>query len=119
MTTALTSYNTPWDTINFAPISVRGNTTVLIGRQHYDSDRLDELHRELCETHVFRRDGIDDVIIDIPVLTGQRPIGNVQEEIDLSKHHKLLPPLLSATVVLPRPSKMARTLATETGKAAS
>lgn len=86
-------------TINFAPISLQGNTTVLIGRQTYDSDRLDELRNEFRETHVFRRDGVDNVIIDIPVVTGQRPIGNVQEEIDLAKQHKLLPPLLSAALV--------------------
>ena len=85
--------------INFAPISVRGNTTVLVGRQPYDSDRLDELRHEFRETHVFRRDGVDDVIIDIPVAAGQRPIGNAQEEIDLAKYHKLLPPLLSAALI--------------------
>lgn len=85
--------------INFAPISVRGDTTVLVGRQPYDKDRLNELRREFRETHVFRRDGIDDVIIDIPVVAGQSPIGDVQEEIDLAKHYRLLHTLLSAALI--------------------
>lgn len=86
-------------TINFAPINLQGNTSIHVGRQPYDSDRLDELRREFRETHVFQRDGADDVIIDIPIIAGQNPIGNVQEEIDLTRQYNLLPALLSAALL--------------------
>jgi hypothetical protein len=85
--------------INFAPIEIKGDTTVLIGRQAYDRDRLDALRREFRETHVFRRDGADNVILDVPVIAGQKPIGNIQEELDLARYQKLWPPLLSAALL--------------------
>jgi hypothetical protein len=83
--------------INFAPLALAGDTKVRVGRQPYDQDRLDALRREFRETHVFRRSG--DVIIDVPVVAGQQPLGNVQEEIDLAQNEKLWPVLLSASLV--------------------
>ena len=67
--------------MNFAPIEIKGDTTVLIGRQAYDRDRLDALRREFRETHVFRRDGADNVILDVPVIAGQKPIGNIKKNL--------------------------------------
>jgi hypothetical protein len=86
-------------TLNFAPIEIKGDTTVLIGRQPYDSDRLDALRREFRETHVFRRDGADNVILDVPVIAGQKPIGNIQQELDLARYQRLWPLLLSAALL--------------------
>jgi hypothetical protein len=43
--------------LNFAPLSLRGDATVLIGRQPYDRDRLNELRAEFRDTHVFQRNG--------------------------------------------------------------
>jgi hypothetical protein len=86
-------------TINFAPIEIKGDTTVLIGRQPYESDRLDALRTEFRETHVFRRDSADNVILDVPIIAGQRPIGHIREEVDLARYQKLWPPLLSAALL--------------------
>ncbi|WP_421521875.1 argonaute/piwi family protein [Ochrobactrum quorumnocens] len=86
-------------TINFSPVEMTGQAKVLVGRQPFDVDRLNELRDEFRETHVFRRDGIDNVIVDVPVVAGQKPIGNVQEEIDLARYPKIWPSLLSAALV--------------------
>ena len=85
--------------INFSPLGLDGNTSVLVGRQPYESGRLNELRNEFVETHVFRRDTVDDVIVDIPVVPGQKPIGNIQEEVDLRHHRRLLPPLVAAALI--------------------
>lgn len=84
-------------TINFAPLSVGGEINVLIGRQPYDEDHLRELRQEFSHTHVFRRD--QDTIIDVPITGDHDPLGNVQEEIDLSKDRLLLPSLFSAALL--------------------
>ena len=86
-------------TINFAPIDIHGESRVLIGRQSYEKERLEELRREFGETHVFRRDRTGDIIVDIPVVDGQNPLGNIQEEVDLANTPTLWPPLLSAALV--------------------
>jgi transposase len=38
--------------INFAPIEITGETTVLVGRQPYDHDCLDALRSEFSESHI-------------------------------------------------------------------
>lgn len=86
-------------TLNLAPVELSGETKILVGRQPYDRDRLIELRRDFRETHVFRRDGTDDVIVDVPVVEGQKPIGNIQESVDLTKEPKLWGPLLSAALL--------------------
>ncbi len=86
-------------TINFAPIGLQGKTHVLIGRQPYQNERLEELRKEFWKTHVFRRERAEDVIIDIPITAGQGPLGSIQEEADLAKTPWLWPPLLSAALV--------------------
>lgn len=85
--------------LNFAPIGLTGETATLIGRQPYNLDRLNELKSEFADSHVFRRDGFNDSIIDIPIIAGRDPIGNIQEEVDLRYQHWLLPTLLSAALI--------------------
>jgi hypothetical protein len=85
-------------TINFAPIDIHGETRVLVGRQPYEKERLEELRQEFGETHVFRRHGAD-VIVDIPIVSGQSPLGNIQEEVDLARMPALWQPLLSAALI--------------------
>lgn len=64
--------------LNFAPIELRGHTEVLVGRQSYSADRLRELRREFYKTHIFQRIGADETIIDIPVVAGVTPVGNLR-----------------------------------------
>lgn len=85
--------------LNFAPLSLRGDVPVLTGRQPYDRDRLNELRAEFRDTHVFQRNSRDDVILDVPITLGAKPIGNIQEEMDLTEDRRLWPALLSAALV--------------------
>lgn len=85
--------------LNFAPLGMAGDTKVEVGRQPFDETLLRDLKSEFADTHVFRRDGADNVIVDIPIVEGQQPIGNVQEEIDLLKHEKLWPELFRSSLI--------------------
>lgn len=85
--------------INFAPLSIDGQTSVLVGRQPYEAERLSDLRAEFRATHVFHRNGRDGTIIDIPVANDALPLGNVQERIDLEQERRLWPPLLSAALL--------------------
>jgi len=84
-------------TLNFAPLSLEGATTVLIGSQSYDAERLADLRSSFRTTHVFRRDG--DMVLDIPVAAGAKPLGNVTQQVDLAKERKLWPGLMQATLL--------------------
>ncbi|TBE31668.1 argonaute/piwi family protein [Rhizobium ruizarguesonis] len=86
-------------TINFAPLNVVGKTTVQIGRQAFDPDRLRNLRIDFSNTHVFRRDGKADAIVDIPIADDAAPIGNVREQIDLRHEHQLWPELFRASLL--------------------
>ena len=41
--------------LNFAPLTLSGETTLNIGYRAYDEDRLKELRAEFGQTHVFKR----------------------------------------------------------------
>lgn len=86
-------------TLNFAPISLTGETKVFVGTQPYTKEALAELRQQYRDTHVFRRRGRDDVIVDIPVTSGANPLGNLQEEVDLSEAREHWPQLLSAALL--------------------
>ncbi|WP_291990922.1 hypothetical protein [Luteitalea sp.] len=86
-------------TINFAPISVTGATKVLAGRQAYDRDRLRDLRRAFSATHVLTRRREGDVIVDIPVVDGHKPLGILTEELDLSQERWLWPALFEAALI--------------------
>jgi len=85
--------------LNFAPIELRGHTEVLVGRQSYSADRLRELRREFYKTHIFQRIGADETIIDIPVVAGVAPVGNLTERIDLGKMLGVWSGLLAAAIL--------------------
>jgi hypothetical protein len=86
-------------TLNFAQIELHGNTEVFVGRQSYNSNRLHELRREFHKTHIFQRLGAEDAIIDIPVVAGIAPVGNVQDHIDLTNMRGMWSPLFSAALL--------------------
>jgi hypothetical protein len=86
-------------TLNFAPISLSGKTTIFVGTQPYSKEGLHELRQQYPDTHVFRRRGRDDTIVDIPIAAGAVPLGNLQEEVDLSQAKEHWPQLLSAALV--------------------
>ncbi len=85
--------------LNFAPLNITGNTSILVGRQPFDSERLADLRAEFVDTHVFHRSGLDDTIIDIPIVKDIAPLGNVSETIDLLRERRLWPTLLSASLL--------------------
>ncbi len=85
--------------LNFAPLSVRGNTKVLMGRQPYDADRLNDLRMKFRETHVFHRSGRDNLILDVPITAGGEPVGSIKEETDLAQDRRLWPALLAAALI--------------------
>jgi hypothetical protein len=76
-------------TLNFAPISLSGKTTIFVGTQPYSKEGLHELRQQYRDTHVFRRRGKDDTIVDIPVAAGAVPLGNLQEEVELSTRRSI------------------------------
>jgi hypothetical protein len=86
-------------TLNFAPIELHGDTEVFVGRQSYNAERLHELRREFHKTHIFQRFGAEDAIIDIPIVAGAAPVGNIQEHIDLNKMRGMWSPLFSAALL--------------------
>jgi len=86
-------------TLNFAPISLRGKTTIFVGVQPYSKETLDELRQQHRDTHVFRRRGRDGSIVDIPIADGAEPLGKHQEQIDLYETKEHWPQLLSAALV--------------------
>lgn len=61
--------------LNFASLSVEENEKILIGRQPYDKEHLQELRKDFSHTHIFRRD--HDTIIDVPIEVGAKPLGNL------------------------------------------
>lgn len=85
--------------LNFAPLTLEGSAKVLIGQQPYDRDRLNDLRAEFRDTHVFHRDGKNNVIMDLPIVPGREPLGNIQEEADLATDRRLWPALLSTALV--------------------
>lgn len=85
--------------LNFAPLSIEGSSSILTGRQRYDADLLKDLRAEFGDTHVFQRNGADDVIVDIPVAPEAKPLGNLVEEVNLVQDRRLWPALLSAALV--------------------
>jgi hypothetical protein len=86
-------------TLNFAPIELHGHVEILVGKQSYSADRLHDLRREFSRTHVFRRSGAENVIVDIPIVSNAEPLGNIQERLDLKKTPALWPHLLSAALL--------------------
>ena len=85
--------------LNFAPVTLSGETTLNIGYRAYDEGRLNELRAEFGQTHVFKRDGKDDTIIEIPVAAGAEPLSDKCVEIDLKEKRRYWGPLLNAALV--------------------
>ena len=85
--------------LNFAPVTLTGNTSLHIGCRPYTEDRLNDLRAEHWQTHVFKREAKDDTIIDIPVAPGAEPLGNITMEVDLKDRWWYWRPLLRAALV--------------------
>ncbi|MBD8554581.1 hypothetical protein IFT84_08560 [Rhizobium sp. CFBP 8762] len=85
--------------LNFAPLNIVGNTSVQVGRQPFDAEHLADLRSDFVDSHVFHRSGIDDTIIDIPIVKDAQPLGNVHETLDLVNERRLWPTLLSASLL--------------------
>ncbi len=85
--------------LNFAPVSLEGETRFFAGRSVYSEERLRGLRAEFFQTHVFRRDHENDDILDIPIAARAEPISDKQEEIDLDTDRYLLPMLVREALI--------------------
>ena len=86
-------------TLNFAPVTLTGDTTLNIGYRPYTEDGLNELRAKHGPTHVFKRDGTNDTIIDIPVAAGTEPLSDKSMAVDLKERPRYWGPLLNAALV--------------------
>ena len=85
--------------LNFASVSLSGDTEIHVGFRPFESDILSSLRKEFGETHVFRTDRENDTIIDIPVAQGAEPLSDKTMEIDLQETHWHWAALLNAALI--------------------
>ena len=85
--------------LNFVPVEFEGNTVIDVGFRPYDSEVLKDLRRQFGNTHVFRREHEGDLILDIPVVQGAKPLSDKTMEIDLKQKYRLWSALLNAALV--------------------
>ena len=85
--------------LNFAPVTLTGDTRLNVGYRPYTEDGLNELRTTHGPTHVFKRDGKNDTIIDIPVAAGAEPLSDTSMEIDLKESWWYWGPLLRAALI--------------------
>jgi len=85
--------------LNFAPVSLTGESEISVGFRSYDEEVLRELRAEFSETHVFRRDWEMDAIIDIPITPGAEPLADKTSEIDLRDSPHMWASLLNAALL--------------------
>ncbi|MCY4213498.1 MAG: hypothetical protein OXF68_07725 [Gammaproteobacteria bacterium] len=70
-----------------------------IGCRPYSEEVLRDLRIEFGQTHVFKRDGLDNAIIEIPVAQGVEPLSDTRKEIDLKECRRYWGPLLNAALI--------------------
>ena len=85
--------------LNFAPITLSGKTRLNVGYRPYEEDTLNDLRTEFAQTHVFKRDGKDNRIIEIPVAPGAEPLSEKSMKVDLRMSWWYWGPLLNAALV--------------------
>ena len=85
--------------LNFAPVTLSGETILNVGYRRYDKDMLIELRAEFAQTHVFKRDGKNNRIIEIPVASGAVPLSDKCMEVDLKENWWYWTPLLNAALI--------------------
>ena len=85
--------------LNFAPVTLSGETTLNVGYRPYEEGTLNDLRAEFAQTHVFKRDGKDNRIIEIPVALGAEPLSNKSMEVDLKENWWYWGLLLNAALV--------------------
>ena len=85
--------------LNFAPVTLTGKTILHVGYRPYSEDTLKDLRTEHGQTHVFKRDGKDDKIIEIPITEGAEPLSGKSMEIDLNGNLRYWGPLLNAALI--------------------
>ena len=82
--------------LNFVPVALSGTTTLNVGYRPYEKDMLNDLRAEFAQTHVFKRDGKDNRIIEIPIAAGAEPLSDKSMEVDLKESWWYWGPLLNA-----------------------
>ena len=85
--------------LNFAPVTLTGQTRLNVGHRPYEKDTLNDLRAEFAETHVFKREGKENRIIEIPVAPSAEPLSDERTEVDLRESWWYWAPLLNAALV--------------------
>lgn len=85
--------------LNLAPVTLSGEMTLNVGYRPYEKGTLNGLRAEFAQIHVFKRDGKDDRIIEIPVVAGAEPLSDKMMEVDLGETWWYWAPLLNAALV--------------------
>ena len=85
--------------LNFVSVTLSGTTTLNVGYRPYEKVTLSDLRAEFTQTHVFKRDGKDNRIIEIPVAAGAEPLSDKSREVDLKESWWYWAPLLNAALV--------------------
>ena len=85
--------------LNFAPVTLSGQTSLTVGYRHYEKDTLDDLRAEFPQTHVFKREGKENRIIEIPVAAAAEPLSDKRMEVDLKERRWYWAPLLNAALL--------------------
>ncbi|MYJ95822.1 MAG: hypothetical protein F4053_09630 [Proteobacteria bacterium] len=85
--------------LNFAPVTLSGETILDVGYRRYDKDTLHELRAEFAQTHVFKRDSKNNRIIEIPVSAGAVPLSDKCMEVDIKENWWYWGLLLNAALI--------------------
>ena len=85
--------------LNFAPVTLSGQTSLTVGYRPYEKDTLDDLRAEFPQTHVFKREGKENRIIEIPVAAAAEPLSDKRMEVDLKESWWYWAPLLNAALL--------------------
>lgn len=85
--------------LNFAPVSMSGDTKVSAGTCTYSPETLQELRAAHAESHVFHWDRRNNKIVDVPVIGETGPLGTELIDVDIADAFWLWPALLTSALV--------------------
>ncbi len=85
--------------LNFAPVSISGETNIRAGARTYSPDSLQELRAAYTESHIFHWDRRNNKIVDIPVIGETAPLGNEIIDVNIADAFWLWPALLTSALV--------------------
>ena len=85
--------------LNFAPVTLSGETTLHVGYRPFEKGTLNDLRAEFAQTLVFKRDGKDNRFIEIPVAASAELLSDKSMEVNLKENWWYWAPLMNAALV--------------------